>query len=104
MAPNVCMTPAAPSPLPMPYPLMGDCNKVAAGCANIKIEGKAVHSSFCKANNMKGNIAGAAPPNDILCAGVNEGFSWSMPIPAVTVHFEGKPVTTTGSPGMGDSR
>ena len=27
-----------------------------------------------------------------------------LPVPAVTVHFEGRPVTVTGSPGFGDSR
>lgn len=103
MAPNVCMTPAAPAPLPMPYPLMGDTSKVALKCSNIQIEGKGVHSSFCKAGNMKGNEAGAAPPNDITVPTVNSGYAWSLPVPAVTVHFEGKPVTTTSSPGFGDS-
>ncbi len=103
MAPNMCMTPAAPSPLPMPYPLMGDASKLSTKCSRIKIEGKGVHSSFCKTSNMKGNEAGSAPPKDITVPGTNRGYAWSMPVPAVTVHFEGMPVTTTGSPGFGDS-
>jgi hypothetical protein len=63
-----------------------------------------VHSSFCKISNMHGNEAGVALTKDITVAGVNTGLGWSLPVPAVTVHFEGRPVTVTGSPGFGDSR
>ncbi|MBK6528988.1 MAG: DUF4150 domain-containing protein [Deltaproteobacteria bacterium] len=104
VVPCMCFTPAAPSPLPMPYPLMGSSSSLAEKCARIEIHGKKVHSSFCKISNMHGNEAGVALTKDITVAGVNTGLGWSLPVPAVTVHFEGRPVTVTGSPGFGDSR
>ncbi|AKF86415.1 DUF4150 domain-containing protein [Myxococcus sp. MISCRS1] len=104
MAPNMCHTPAAPSPLPMPYPITGDSGSLSVKCSNIEIESKHVHSSFCKTGNMKGNEPGVALTKDITVAGVNRGVAWGLPVPAVTVHFEGKPVCVTGNVGFGDSR
>ena len=31
------------------------------------------------------------------------GHAWALPVPAVTVHFEGGPIIVTGSPGFGNS-
>lgn len=104
MAPNFCFTPAAPSPLPMPYPILGDSSSLSVKCDRTKIENKGVHSSFCKTGNMKGNLPGCALTKDITVAGVNQGVAWSLPVPAVTIMFEGRPVSTTSSPGFGDSR
>ena len=38
-----------------------------------------------------------------ITTGQTGGHAWSFPVPAVVVHFEGVPVTVTGSPGMGNS-
>ena len=104
MAPNFCQTPCAPSPVPMPYPITGSSGSLSVKCKNIKIEGKGVHSSFCKTGSMSGNEAGSAPPKDITVAGVNRGKAWALPVPCVTILFEGKPMSVTGNMGFGDSR
>lgn len=104
MGPNVCLTPAAPSPLPIPYPLVSHCRKLTRKCDRIRIEGKGVHSSFCKGAKGTGNEPGSAATKDITVTGINKGVPWCLPIPAVTIHFEGMPVNITGNTGFTDSR
>ncbi|MEM9194729.1 MAG: PAAR-like domain-containing protein, partial [Myxococcota bacterium] len=40
MSPCVCHTPAAPSPIPIPYPIFADAGSLTEKCDRIKIEGK----------------------------------------------------------------
>ncbi len=104
LAPNVCMTPAAPSPLPMPYPIMGSTSQLDPGTSRTKINGKKVSNADSCVARVNGNEAGVAATKDITVTGVNMGKAWPLPVPAVTVQFEGKPVTVTGNPGFGNSR
>ncbi len=104
MAPNMCMTPAAPSPLPMPYPIMGSSSQLDPGTSKTKINGKKVSNADSCVKRVNGNEPGVAASKDITVAGVNMGKAWPLPVPAVTVQFEGKPVTVTGNPGFGNSR
>src|SRR5262249_25346680 len=99
-APNVCITPAAPSPLPIPYPIMGVSSELDPGTEKTKIQGKAVLNSKGKVKAVHGNETGAQKD---ITTGQTGGHAWSFPVPAVVVHFEGVPVTVTGSPGMGNS-
>jgi hypothetical protein len=73
-------------------------------CARITIEKKGVHSSFCKASKAVGNEPGSAATKDITVTGINKGVPWCLPIPAVTVHFEGMPINISGNSAFGDSR
>src|SRR5437762_6879142 len=58
LAPNMCITPAAPSPLPMPYPVTGTTSKLDPGCEDTKIEGKKSMSTDSKVAEVHGNEAG----------------------------------------------
>jgi hypothetical protein len=102
--PNVCLTPAAPAPLPMPYPLTGNSMQLDPGTADTKVAGKKASAAFCKVAMVHGNEPGVAATKDITVTGTNMGKAWPLPIPAVTIHFEGKPVTVTGNPGFGNSK
>jgi hypothetical protein len=104
MAPNMCFTPAAPSPLPMPYPIMGSTSSLDPGTDKTKIGGKKVSNADSCVAKVNGNEAGVAMTKDITVAGVNMGKAWPLPVPAVVVQFEGKPVTVTTNPGFGNSR
>ena len=101
LAPNVCITPAAPSPLPIPYPIMGSTSQLDPGTEKTKIANKKVHNAASKVARMSGNEAGT---NKDITTGTNMGKAWAMPVPAVTIQFEGKPVTITANPGFGDSQ
>jgi hypothetical protein len=100
-APNVCITPAAPSPLPLPYPITGSSSSLDPGTENVKISNKKVLNAGCKVKEMHGNEAGTQ--KDIITF-TTGGHAWPMPFPAVTIHFEGQPVTITGNPGFGNSQ
>jgi hypothetical protein len=104
MGPNVCLTPCAPSPVPIPYPIVSNSGKLKRKCDRIKIEGKGVHSSFCKGANGTGNEPGSAATKDITMTGINKGVPFCLPIPAVTIHFEGQPINITANTGFGDAR
>ena len=100
MAPNVCITPAAPSPLPIPYPIMGSSSSLDPGTERVKIEGKPVLNAKGKVKQVNGNQAGTQKDITSFQTG---GHAWALPVPCVTVHFEGMPVAVTGSPGFGNS-
>jgi len=104
LAPNVCFTPAAPAPLPMPYPITGSSSSLDPGTDKTKVGGKKVSNAAAKVARMSGNEPGMAATRDITVPGVNMGKAWALPVPAITVHFEGKPVTVTGNMGFGNSR
>jgi hypothetical protein len=101
MAPNMCITPAAPSPLPMPYPIMGDTSLLAEGTDKTKEGGGAN-----KLLNLKGKTA--------MCSGNEAGVGMDIishkikgttfPLVGVPVVLvEGAPQVVTGMPGMMNS-
>jgi hypothetical protein len=99
MAPNVCMTPAAPSPMPLPYPLMGDSGSLDPGCEEVTVGGKKAMSSNCKVAQVMGNEAGAQ--KDIVTMQTG-GKAWAM-MGAPTVMFEGGMAVITSSPGFANT-
>ena len=100
MAPNMCITPAAPSPLPLPYPIMGSSSSLDPGTEKTKVNGKKVLNAKCKVKKVNGNEAGTQKDITTMQTG---GHAWPLPVPAVMVLFEGAPVTITGNPGFGNS-
>lgn len=100
MAPNMCITPAAPSPLPMPYPITGSSSSLDPGTERVKIGGKKVLNAKGKVKKVSGNEAGTQKDITSFQTG---GHAWPLPVPCVTVHFEGAPVSVTGNPGFGNS-
>ena len=100
MAPNMCITPCAPSPLPMPYPITGTSSNLDPGTDKTEIKGKKALNCKGKVKKINGNQAGTQ--KDITTFQTT-GHAWPLPVPAVTVHFEGGPVTITGNPGFGNS-
>lgn len=98
MAPNLCLTPAAPSPIPVPYPLIGDTGQLDPGCDSILQNGKKTMNTKSKIASLSGNEAGSG--GDII-TGVNTGTAWAVVGPP-TVLFEGASVATATSPGFGN--
>ncbi len=99
MAPNVCITPAAPSPLPIPYPILGSTSSLDPGCEDTKIEGKKSMSTKSKVAAVHGNEAGTQ--KDIIT--FQTGGKAFVLLGAPTVLFEGGMAAITGSPGFGNS-
>lgn len=100
MAPNMCITPAAPSPLPIPYPITGTSAQLDPGTEKTKISNKKALNAKCEVKRVMGNEPGTQ--KDITTM-TTSGHAWPFPVPAVTVHFEGAPIAVTGNPGMGNS-
>lgn len=100
MAPCMCITPCAPSPVPMPYPVIADSGKLAKGTSKVKQKGKKTMNAKGKVKTLSGNEAGTQ--KDIVSF-KTKGTTWALPVPAVTVHFEGAPISITGTPGMTNS-
>ncbi len=100
MAPNVCITPAAPSPLPLPYPNLGTTSKLDPKTKKVKFGKKGTLNSKSKVKKINGNEPGTQ--KDITTMKTN-GAAWPLPVPAVTIHFEGAPIAITGSPGFSNS-
>lgn len=101
MAPNMCITPAAPSPLPMPYPITGTSSNLDPGCEKTKVKNKKVLNADGKVKKINGNEPGTQ--KDIITMTTGD-HAFPLPVPAVTVHFEGQPVSITGNPGFGNVR
>ncbi len=101
MAPDMCITPAAPSPLPMPYPITASSSSLDPGTEKTKVSDKKVMNAGCKVKAVSGNEAGTQKDISTMTTG---GHAWALPVPAVTILFEGHPVTITGNPGFGNSQ
>jgi hypothetical protein len=99
MAPSVCTTPAAPSPLPIPYPVMGTTSSLDPGCEDTKIEGKKSMTTKSKVAAVHGNEAGTMKEIVSLQTG---GKAWAL-LGAPTVFFEGGMAVVTGMPGFGNT-
>ncbi len=99
MAPSVCTTPAAPSPIPIPYPVLGTTTSLDPGCEDTKIEGKKSMTTKSKVAAVHGNEAGTMKEVVSMQTG---GKAWVF-VGAPTVFFEGGMVAITGSPGLANT-
>lgn len=99
MAPNVCLTPVAPSPVPVPYPIAGDTGQLSVGCETVLHHGKKTMNTHGKVQAVTGNEAGSG--GDIV-TGTTRGAAWAVS-GAPSVLFEGAPVVTSNSPGFGNT-
>lgn len=101
MAPNVCKTPAAPSPLPIPYPILGDTSSLDPGCEKTVVgESKKTMNTKGKVKSIHGNEAGTL--KDIITS-TNIDHAFAM-VGAPTVFFEGAMIAITGSTGFGNTK
>ncbi|MBN1669509.1 MAG: DUF4150 domain-containing protein [Kiritimatiellae bacterium] len=62
--PDVCMTPAAPSPIPTPYPNTAMCNQ-GSGSGKVKFNGKEVLRKGDEIRMSQGDEAGNSPGGTI---------------------------------------
>ncbi|MCC7541762.1 MAG: DUF4150 domain-containing protein [Deltaproteobacteria bacterium] len=98
-APNMCITPAAPSPLPMPYVLTSSSSSLDPGTSKVCVGGKKTMNLKCKLKKVDGNQPGSQ--KDITTAQTT-GHAWCV-TGAFTVLFEGAPICITGSTGFANS-
>ncbi len=99
LAPNVCITPAAPSPIPLPYPIFGNTAQLDPGCEDTQIGGKKSMNTKSKVPKVHGNEPGTQ--KDIITFQTT-GAAWAI-LGAPTVMFEGGFLVVTGMPGFGNT-
>jgi hypothetical protein len=90
--PNVCLTPSAPSPIPVPYPSIGQCATAdAATCTmRVKILNKPVLTVKSKVMKTQGDEAGTG-------GGVTSGMfggPCGRTQSSMKVNMEGSPIVT----------
>jgi len=66
--PDVCITPAAPSPIPMPYPNTGMLNQSKKTASKVKMVGKEVVTKKSETSRSSGDEAGT---NKGVISGMN---------------------------------
>jgi hypothetical protein len=100
MAPSVCITPAAPSPLPMPYPIMTPTGtkQTKDHTGTIQLMGKPVFCVGSLIASCNGNEPGTQKEVVSLATG-GEGFILTG---SPNVEFEGSAACYTTSTGMGN--
>lgn len=98
--PSVCLTPAAPSPVPIPYPIFtpAGSGKLDDDTRKVFIGGKPVFHVDAVVHNCTGNEPGSqkevVSQQTTSTAFILDG--------SPNVKFEGKSVVYTGSSGMGN--
>jgi len=90
--PDVCKTPAAPSPLPIPYPNIGQSSDTSEGPTTVKTDGKMPMVKGAKYSKSSGDEAGTlggviSSVNMSVCEYLLYSFD---------VKFEGKNVCRLG--------
>ena len=100
MAPSVCITPCAPSPVPIPYPIMTPDGTGSLGddTRRVQIGGKPVFNLDCIVSACKGNEPGSQKEVVSLKTSSSAYILSGSP----NVMAEGSAVVFTGSPGMGN--
>ena len=100
MNPSVCITPAAPSPVPIPYPVFTatGTQKLDGDTRKVKIGGKPVFHTDSVVSSCNGNEAGTQKE----VVSLKTGSSCFIIDGSPTVKVEGKSVVYTGSSGMGN--
>lgn len=92
--PDVCKTPAAPSPIPIPYPNIGKASDASGGPSKVKTDKKMPMVKGAKYSRSMGDEAGtlggvASSVNMNVCEFMMYSFD---------VKFEGKNVCRMGDP------
>jgi Domain of unknown function (DUF4150) len=100
MAPSVCITPAAPSPIPIPYPIVtpAQMGNLDDDAQKVMIGGKPVFRLYSLVASCTGNEPGTQKEVVSL-----QTSSKAFPMTgSPNVKCEGSPVIFTGSQGMGN--
>ena len=92
--PDVCKTPAAPSPVPIPYPNIGKSSDTSQGPTKVKTDGKMPMVKGAKYSRSSGDEAGTLGG---VVSGVNMSVCEYM-MYSFDVKFEGKNVCRLGDP------
>jgi uncharacterized Zn-binding protein involved in type VI secretion len=100
MNPSVCITPAAPSPVPIPYPIMtpAGTGSLDSDARKVKIGGKPVFKVDSIVSSCTGNEAGTQKET----VSFKTSSSCYILNGSPSVKVEGKAVVFTGSSGMGN--
>lgn len=100
MNPSVCITPAAPSPIPVPYPIMtpAGTGNLDSDTRKVKIEDKPVFTLDSVVASCNGNEAGTQKEVVSLATG-SSGYVLDG---STNVKAEGAYVVFTGSKGIGN--
>ncbi len=86
--PDVCITPAAPSPIPIPYPNIAKSSDTAKGTKKVKCDGNPV---CVKDSNFSRSMGDEAGTNKGVASGKNMGKAEFL-LYSFDVKFEGKNV------------
>jgi hypothetical protein len=92
--PDVCKTPAAPSPIPIPYPNIGMSSNTSQGPTKVKTDGKMPMVKGAKYSRSSGDEAGTLGG---IISSVNMNECEFM-LYSFDVKFEGKNVCRMGDP------
>jgi hypothetical protein len=92
--PDVCKTPAAPSPVPIPYPNIGKSSDTSQGPTKVKTDGKMPMVKGAKYSRSSGDEAGSLGG---VVSAINMSFCEFM-MYSFDVKFEGKNVCRMGDP------
>lgn len=92
--PDVCKTPAAPSPIPIPYPNIGKSSDTSQGPTKVKTDGKMPMVKGAKYSRSSGDEAGTLGG---VISGVNMSVCEYL-MYSFDVKFEGKNVCRLGDP------
>jgi hypothetical protein len=92
--PDVCKTPAAPSPLPIPYPNVGRSADASEGPTSVKTDGQMPMVKGAKYSRSSGDEAGTLGG---VVSSVNMSVCEYM-LYSFDVKFEGKNVCRLGDP------
>jgi uncharacterized Zn-binding protein involved in type VI secretion len=100
MSPSVCITPAAPSPIPVPYPIMtpAGTGSLDDDARKVKIDGKPVF----KVDSVVSSCTGNEPGSQKEVVSHKTGSSCFILDGSPSVKVEGSAVVFTGSSGMGN--
>jgi hypothetical protein len=92
--PDVCKTPAAPSPIPIPYPNIGQSSDTSQGPTSVKTDGEMPMVKGAKYAKSSGDEAGTVGG---VVSGVNMSECEFM-MYSFDVKFEGNNVCRLGDP------
>ena len=92
--PDVCKTPAAPSPIPIPYPNIGQSSDTSEGPDTVTTDGNMPMVKGAKYSKSSGDEAGTVGG---VVSGVNMNVCEFM-MYSFDVKFEGKDVCRLGDP------
>lgn len=100
MSPSVCITPAAPSPIPVPYPIFTPTGtkSIDDDSRKTKIGGKKI---FC-VGSLISSCNGNEPGTQKEVVSLKTGSKMFPMVGSPNVKVEGSAVVFTGSQGMGN--